>query len=69
MCAGALEPTFALALQAHAEYVVAAFAPARDEFRDQFGRILAIAIEHQRGTDGHAIQARGQRSLLAEIAR
>ena len=65
----ALEPALAFALQARAVDVVVAFAPLGDELRDQLRRILAVGIEDQRGAVVDMVQARGQRSFLAEVAR
>src|SRR3546814_5012916 len=65
----ALERTLARARGAGAMHVVVALAPARDELRDQFRRILAIGVEDHRRAFADLIEARGERRLLAEVAR
>ena len=50
-------------------HVVEAFAPLRDELRDQLRRILAVGIEDQHRVVADMVQARGERGFLAEVAR
>ena len=46
-----------------------AFAPALDEFLDHLGRMLEVGIHDDDGAPPRMVEARGDRDLLAEIAR
>jgi hypothetical protein len=39
------------------------------EGRDEFGRVLQVGVDDDRGAAGDVVEARGQREFLAEVAR
>ncbi len=46
-----------------------AAAPRRDQFRDQFRRMLEVRVHQDHGAAARMVQTRAQRRLMAEIAR
>src|SRR3546814_15442081 len=70
----ALERALARARGAGAMHVVVALAPARDELRDQFRRILAIGVEEDRKSvgEGKSVSGRldiGGRRIIKQKSR
>ena len=51
------------------DHVVAVIEPVTDQLVDQVGRVLAVAVDEQRGAEPGVIEAGHQRRLLAEVAR
>ena len=51
------------------DHVVAVIDPVSDQFLDQIGRVLAVAVHEHHGAAPGVIEPRHQRRFLAEIAR
>ena len=66
---GPLQPAFAIAGDARAVDVVVAGPPFAHELADQLRRILSVGVQDDGRAGVHPVQARGQRRLLAEVAR
>src|SRR5207248_5220142 len=64
-----LEAPLPEALLAHGVYHVGARAPALDQVGDQLGRVLQVTVHHHDDVALGAIEAGGQRLLVAEVAR